>query len=663
MKTLRLILLFTLIVVTGQLAFAQVNGNEVLIDIEDDKITVDEFLYVYKKNNPVEGDIDQQDLLEYLDLYINFRLKVKEAEELGLDTVSAFIKELEGYRKQLAQPYFIDEEVDEFLVRQAYDRKKIDIRASHLLIRVDKDAAPEDTIAAYNKIMDLRKEIVDGKDFGQAAVDYSDDPSAKDKASSQGRPARKGNHGDLGYFTVFDMVYSFENGAYNTAVGDVSDPVSSEYGYLLVRVTDRQEALGPVQVAHVFVPHPKTDNPEDSLKTRNKIYVAYDKLKEGTSFEQVVSAYSEDKGSIPNGGKLPWFGANRMVPDFIVEIRQLKNPGDYTEPFTTRFGWHIAQMIERKPVGSFEDEKTGLENRISKDRRASLSSEAVITRIKNEYGFKQDARAREELIAVIDSTLLAGTWNSISAASLDDILFSIGDKEYTQYEFAQYLGKNQHRTITSIVGFYNEQYEKYTKDAIVAYEDSKLEEKYPEFRMLVQEYHDGILLFDLTDQKVWSKAVKDTVGLSAFYENNKASYMWEKRVDASIYRISDPGLIDMAALKSLIGSGAVPDSILNSFNSDTLDIISVNTGIFEMGDAAVLESVTWKKGLSDAIKDNGHVKLVYINKVLKPGQKELDDARGLITADYQGYLESAWLEELKEKYTVTIKEDILEYIK
>ncbi len=225
MKAYQFLFLFAISIFINLQSSAQLTGNEVLITIDDETVSVDEFLRVYKKNNPVEGGIDHKDLVNYLDLYIDFRLKVKEATTLGLDTAASFQKELEGYRKQLAQPYFIDEDVNEFLLKQAYERKLEDIRASHILIKVDKDASPEDTLAAYNKLKEIKQSILDGEDFGVAAARISDDPSAKDTEASQQRPARKGNHGDLGYFTVFDMVYPFENGAYATPKGNISVPV------------------------------------------------------------------------------------------------------------------------------------------------------------------------------------------------------------------------------------------------------------------------------------------------------------------------------------------------------------------------------------------------------------------------------------------------------
>ncbi|MEI8049804.1 MAG: peptidylprolyl isomerase, partial [Bacteroidota bacterium] len=254
-----------MLTIAALILFSQVwsqNSDQVLMNVAGENVTKSEFLGVYQKNNTKGEVIDQKSLDEYLDLFINFKLKVKEAEVLGLDTVKSFRDELGGYRKQLAQPYLIDEDANKALLDEAFARKGEDIRASHILIRVDKNAKPADTLAAYNKVMKIRKRLLKGEDFGKLAIEFSDDESAKDR-TQEGR-TMKGNKGDLGYFTVFDMVYPFETGAYSTKTGDVSQPVRSEFGYHLIKFTDRKPAMGKVQIAHILFLYPKDAKAADS---------------------------------------------------------------------------------------------------------------------------------------------------------------------------------------------------------------------------------------------------------------------------------------------------------------------------------------------------------------------------------------------------------------
>lgn len=662
MKNLKRLLAAVFVLFFLPSAMAQLEGDEVLLTIGDEEVTVDEFLYVYKKNNPSADNIDREDMIEYLDLYINFRLKVKEAEEMKLDTTEKFRKELAGYRKQLAQPYFKDEQLEAKLVKEAYARKLEDIRASHILIRVDKNAPAEDTLAAYNKIMSIRERILNGEEFGEVAAEVSDDPSARDMEATAQRPARKGNRGDLGYFTVFDMVYPFESGAYRTEVGEVSMPVRTEYGYHIIYVTDRQPALGQVQVAHIYIANPGEETEEAEAKAKAKIDSAYQKLQAGVEWDEVVKQYSEDKGSANAGGKLPWFGANRMVPEFIMAVRKLDEPGEYSEPIRTSFGWHIIRLMETSPVGSFEDEELGIQNRLVKDQRYQLTEDVILQKIKEQYNFKEYPEAKEALLDVFDSTLLQGNWDPNKASGMDKPVFKIGKEEHTQYEFAQYLARKQNRRITDQAHFLNKQYENYMEESLVDYEDRQLEEKYPEFRMLVKEYHDGILLFDLTDEKVWSKAVKDTTGLKAFYEANKNNYMWDKRLHAVLFTVTDPESVPMTSLKEKITSGKALDDILAEYNAEK-EIITADSGKFSMGDNHIVDVIKWKKGFAGPVVLENGSGYAYVYGVIDPEPKTIEEARGLITADYQNYLEKAWIEELRSKYPVTVNEAVLEQIR
>lgn len=512
--------LLGILIFYSNLLIAQKTDDRVLLNIAGENITAGDFMYVFNKNNLNREEQGPDAIKEYLDLYINFRLKVREAEELGMDTLLSFRRELEGYRKQLAQPYFVDGSVSEHLLKEAYERKQWDLRVSHILFRAEKDAAPADTLKAYKNALAAYERLAAGEDFGKVAAEVSEDPSARDTEASQYRPARKGNQGDLGYFTVFDMVYPFETGAYNTPVGTVSRPLRTDYGYHLIKVTDKQPALGQAQVEHIFVALPPNASSQDSLQKKMKIEAANEKILSGIKFEDVVREFSEDKGSAANGGKLPWFGSNRMVPEFIIATRNLKDTGNVSAPFTTPFGYHIIKLIGIKPVGTFEEEETALKTRLEKDVRNKLSEEAVINRIKQEYGFKEYPKAKDAVFATLDSSLMKGEWDVSRAAGLDKTVFSLGDEKFTQQDLAQYIAQKQAKRVADIPVFFNETYRTFIVDKCIAYEDQRLEEKYPDFRMLVQEYHDGILLFDLTDKNVWSKAVKDTTGLAEFYAAN-----------------------------------------------------------------------------------------------------------------------------------------------
>lgn len=639
------------------------SDDPVLLTVADDTVTKSEFLYVYNKNN-VKKDavIDKKSLEEYLDLYINFKLKVKEAESLGMDTVSSFVTELAGYRKQLAQPYLVNKDINEKLLQEAYDRLQWDVRASHILIKVGEDASPEDTLKAYKKIMEIRSKALSGEDFGDLAVQYSEDLSARDQAATGSRPAAKGNKGDLGYFTALDLVYPFESGAYNTKVGEISLPVRSSYGYHIIKVTDKKAAMGKVQVAHILVTIPASAGPDDSLKAKTKIKEIYDSIKTGSSFEEMAKKYSEDKSSASKGGVLPWFGIWRMLPEFVVAVSGLKDAGDVSEPVLSMYGWHILKMINRKPVGAFDSIKTELKAKVTKDDRATLSKETMVDSIKKEYGFKEDLSTLDDFYAIVNDSIFMGKWNIEKAKGLEKTMFTLGGKKYTQQDFATYFSKNIKTSVKEdSASFVRKKYKKWVESIAIDYEDSRLEEKYPEFKALMKEYRDGILLFELTDDMVWSKAVKDTLGLQTFYESNKDNYQWDDRLEASVYSCSSAKIAK--TVRKLVKKGQLTNAeILAKINSDSQLSLSIESGKFEKGDQAI-DSIPWTVGISKDIPRGNSVVFAKVKKVIPKGPKTISEARGLITADYQAYLEKKWITELKEKYPVTINMDVFTAIK
>ena len=634
--------------------------DPVLLQIANEKVTKNEFIKVFEKNNLKSEKPDNKAIEEYLDLYTNFRLKVIEAKALGMDTVKSFRDELAGYRKQLAQPYLADNEESEKMIREAYNHMQYDVRASHILIRLDRLASAADTLAAWNKIMQLRKRILKGEDFGKVAAEASEDASAKNR-EAEGRKI-KGNRGDLGYFTAFDMVYPFESTVYNSKINEVSMPVRTDYGYHLIKVTDKAPAMGKFQLAHIILVYPAKATLDDSLKVADSANLAYKLLKEGSDFGDVAKKFSDDASTAGKGGVLPWFGVNRLPPDFILNIEKLKEKGDYSEPFQTMYGWHIIKLIDQKPIGSFDEEKEGIKQHIPRNDRNADIQDSFIAKTKAKYGFTQNLAALTELTKTVTDSIFEASWKLEQAASLDKNLFSIGTKTYTQADFAKYLASTQRRgQKRDVAAFVNQQYDIYVIDAVNQYADSQLEAENPDFKSLIGEYHDGILLFDLTDKKVWSKAVKDTVGLQQYYEQNKNNYMWETRLDASVLTIKEPSIIK--SLNKILKKGASDEQILAKFNHDSIQKVTIEHKKFAKGDNALVDGIEWKPGTSKLIPlgDTANA-IIVVHKVVAPEPKLLNEIRGTITAEYQNYLEKAWISELRAKYPVIVNREIFNTI-
>lgn len=460
------------------------------------------------------------------------------------------------------------------------------------------------------------------------------------------------------------MVYPFETGAYNTPVGEVSMPVRSDFGYHLIKVTDRKPALGRVQVAHIMMRLPADASAEDSARIAAKAMEVYTRILNGEDFARMAEQNSDDKSTASKGGVLPWFGANKMIPEFISEITKLKNLNDVTKPFLTSFGWHIVKLLDRKDIGAYEDVVNELKQSLTRSDRAKKSEEALLNRIRREYKYTENLKARDDFYKVVTDTIFSAKWSAQQAAGLKKTIMTIGRQSFSQQDFANWLAKNQRkRAKEDIRTFVNGMFTTFVNETLLAYEDSRLESKYPDFKMLVKEYRDGILLFELTDQKIWSKAVKDTTGLEAFYNQNKGNYMWEQRLDATVYTLESTDDKMIAGLRKAIAEGLTDTEMLTRFNTDTTSLLTIDHRKFQKGDDELIDSLEWKPGLAPESIDDGKVRLVNIHALLSPEPRKLNEARGLITADYQNYLEQEWIRELRARYPFKVYDEVLSSIK
>ncbi|MCK4880828.1 MAG: peptidylprolyl isomerase [Bacteroidales bacterium] len=650
MKKSMLLIILTLSAATG--LFGQ--ASPVLMTIGDEEVTLDEFERIYHKNNN-ESSLNRQSPEAYLELFINFKIKVKEAEALGMDTTTKFITELEGYRKQLAKPYLVDEKAKEEMMKEAYEWSKYDIRASHILIRLPENSSPEDTLAAYKKIMEIRSRIESGEPFEVVARATSEDASVQQ------------NGGDLNYFTVFSMVYPFETAAYNTQVGQLSMPFRTNYGYHIIKVNDRRAARGTVKVAHIFIRTPSGIGEDQKKEAYEKVQMVYDSLQMGTNFGALAIHHSDDRSSARSGGEIPWFGTGRMIPEFENTCFTIDKKGDYSKPFKSFYGWHIVKLIDKKEIGTYEEMKPELQQKTDRSDRNSTRSDNFIVKLKSEYDFVENLESLQPLYEAVDSTLQLGRWKAGDLKMIDSPLFKIGEQEVLTGEFAAYVEKKQyHGKSRDPLVWVDLLYKSFSDEVVIAYEEKRLPEKYPEFKYIYNEYHDGILLFDIMDQRVWSLAVADTLGLEAFHKERKKNYMWEERTDAFIVQCTKGA--DIAGIKSAykkIARGKLDQEALNAkyCSNDTVPCIIVTRHLVEKGENEMIDSRNDVTGPGPVIENEETSTFVIVKGVRSPEPKKLEEARGQITSDYQEYLESEWLKSLKEKYPVTVNQELLERIK
>jgi peptidyl-prolyl cis-trans isomerase SurA len=644
-------LLTTLIAL--QFSFAQ-QPSDILMTIDDKQVTKDEFLRIYNKNSSI-ADEQKKSVDDYLDLFINYKLKVIEAEKLGYDTVSSYLKEMDGYTKQLAKPYLeSDESLDSFVL-EAYQRTLEEVNASHILLTLNQNALPKDTAEVYNRIMSIRDRIVNkGESWDEVIKKESPNP---------------GNEigGDLGWFAGFRMVYPFESAAYNTPVGQISMPVRTEYGYHLVRVNDRRKNRGEVQVSHILTVLPKNYSDIEFNAAQQKIQNAYNDLQQGADWNETVQKYSEHKKTIGRGGDLGWLKTGR-VPDGILDAAFALDSGEYSKPIQTEYGFHIIKVTGFRPVPTFDAVKADYQKQVKTTPAiTNITKNWSLDKIKQEYGYKYYEENLDPLYAKLDSGIFKKTWNPDVAKDLTAPVFTIGDKTYTQYDLAKFISTKKFIPNTpSFAVSIRQRLFSYIDEKIYDYEISQLPKKYPEYRYLLEEYHDGILLFNLTEDKVWKQAVDDSTGLENYYNSLPEKYSWGKRLAITKYSYKDSLLASkiLKLAKNRIKSGlSAADMSKSICPLDSLPCLSFVELKYEKGDNAIADSMTWKKGSYIVTKDKENHLIYFVDDILPEKTKTLKDARGLYTADYQTYLEKQWIQELRNKYTISINQDILNQIR
>ncbi len=616
-----------------------------ILQIDNYSFSRDEFRNIYEKNNSnlAEG-AEIKTPSEYMDLFVNFKLKVLEAERMGLDTLSSFRKELKTYRNELAQPYLTDIKFDEEMLETAYYRTKYERKASHILIKTTPDT---DTIQAWQRITEIRKELINGADFNELAFRYSEDPSAKQ------------NRGELGYFSAFMMVYPFEDAACKTPVGEISVPVKTRFGYHLIKVEDERESKGQMSVAHIMKRLPPSNAPDDGYspgKLKNEIDSLYQLLLNGADFEELAQKYSDDRHSARNGGKLQPFTENRMIPAFAKAAFALQHDGDISPVIQTPYGWHIIKRLKHIPVPDFEEIKGQLTEKIEKNPQISKRGRDIfISGLKKEYSFIMDESTGKLLSGRF--SIEHGSQKIIPGEGLDTTLtlFSFDAERYTIGDFISF--QNKKGGLTAKEGLAGK-IEAFAAEKLIELEDSHVEEKYPEFSMLMQEYHDGILLFNISEKMIWNKASEDTLGLKAFYEKNKRKYMEEEQFKGWVITCRD--FETRSRIDEILAQGEPDkDELLQIIDANMPNAVTIEEGTFKKGENPVVDFYVWNETKPAGMDEL----LTYVRgDKMPPAPKTLEKSRGLHIADYQNYLEQEWLDELHKNYKVKINKKLLKTV-
>jgi peptidyl-prolyl cis-trans isomerase SurA len=614
----------------------------VLFTVGKEKTTADEFIYLYKKNHPVKEEFTDQKIEEYLNLFINFKLKVTEARTRGLDKTPEFTKEYNSYKDELRKPYLPESKIIDSLVKLTYDRLQKEVSAAHILIEVKPDATPADTLQAYNAAVSIKTQLLAGEDFAAKAALYSEDPTTKNKG------------GNLGYFTTLQMVSPFEEAIYAGKPGDIVGPIRTSFGYHIIKVGETRPTRGEVEVSHIML----RAGAQDDKKAKNLIFEIHDQLLGGAKWEDLVKQYSEDPGSKDIGGKLRPFGVGALarIPEFEAVAFSLKTPGEISDPFQTSFGWHVVRLERKIPLPSFEESAASLKTRVARDPRIQISKQALMSKLKKQFAFTENAAAKAKVLSLADTALMKGKWKIPgSFSSGKDVLFTVQNRKITAHDFLSYVQQHQ-RTNSMIPERYMETlYAAYTESLINEAFENKLIASKPEFKMLLTEYYEGILLFDIMEREVWKKASEDSAGQHNFFDTHPELYKSGERVNATIYYADSKNNLELLSKSLLAKDSTLAREIVKNRN------VYSETGTFQREDRPALRDIDWKPG--HYTTQNGTTfHLIVVNQMIPAGALSFEDARASVISEYQNELEKNWLAALRKKYPVRVNDKIKKYV-
>ncbi len=627
--------------------------DDPLLTIGGRPVDKDELIYLISKGkttneNGIKG-MSREEFDENLDMFINYKLKIREAEALGLDKTEEFYLEFESFKENLKAPFLIKNSLEEGELRKAYTRMQEVVRASHILLQFPPKATKDDSLIVLKMALKLRDQIQNGENINELAVEHSDDPSARI------------NKGDLGYFTALQMVQPFEDAAFTLSPGQVSDPVLTNFGYHIIKVQDRLTNPGNVKVSHILV-RIDQDKPNGEDLAKRKVADIYVEIqKESTVWEDIVRNYSEDPASSQKGGILPWFSVGSMIPEFEMTAFSLTEIGEVSTPVRTQYGYHILRLEDKKPLDSFEVMEETIRSRILRDSRSTMIQSQVMAIQKSRYSFDENEMAIARLKAELNGVTKSTFSQVLKEKGLEsEPLFTLNGKTYRAKDLASFM-ENEEITLKSKASVFDTWYERYAAKHLNEAEEADLSVNNKEYKMLLNEYRDGILLFSLMNEQVWQKGITDTVGQRSFYQKNISSYQWKNRVDAYIVKILDRTKLESA--RTTLSGKSLDEQLVMKFDSSyqASSPLAFDTerGLFEYADHPVLSQAKLNQKYQE-IEVDGDLYIILLGEDVSAGPKQFADTRGIVIRDYQEYLDATLIENLKRKYPIQVSSKVKE---
>lgn len=607
--------------------------------------TVPDFLKAFEKNNAVTAGSNKANAKkEYLDLYINSRLKIRQAYDRGYDSMPGLQNEIVNLRSQVIDNYLTDQKVIDKLTQEAFTRSQKDIHAAHIFIAFSNVNGAIDTVQAYKKLQAVLGQLKSGQDFGTVAAAYSDDPAAKT------------NKGDLGFITVFTLPYNLETLIYTTPVGRYSPVYTSAVGYHIVKNIGERKALGKVKAQQILLAFPPESGAADKAAIGKTADSLYNAIRKGSDFLQLLHAYSNDYISASAGGTMPDISVGHYNPAFENVLFSLKKDGELSKPFLTDHGWHIVKRIGAKPVPATntKEYQEELKQKVLYDDRWKTSRNHIYTAVEQSGQYKKANYQANTLWDYTDSALYlkpagVSSWDIHASTSL----FTINKKTYTAQDWINFAQAYRSQASQGPAA-YNSLLQEFTKQSMYNYYRDNLELFNPDFKAQMEEFTEGNLFFEIMQQEVWNKSQNDTTKLLELYNSNPAKYNWNKSADAVVFFCSDA-----ATANTLYAQIKSNPAKWKTFVSAVNEKVVADSARYELDQIPGFKTGVKEKALSplSTNKEDNSTTFSYVFKVYNnPTPRSFNEARGLVISDYQNQLEATWLKELKEIYPVKINE-------
>jgi peptidyl-prolyl cis-trans isomerase SurA len=631
--------------------------DSVLAVVAGRPIDVHELLTQYSKiGQPDTSGVDSLAIYEdFLKRYVDFKLKVLEAKEAGYFELPDLRDEIEAYRSQLARPYLLEQEVTEPLIRELYDRRKQQVEASHILIRVEPSAPPSDTLEAYNKILAIRDSLVKGMDFSELAFRNSEDPSARSA------PGSAGYRGYLGFFGGGRMVKEFEDAAFRTDAGEVSDIFRSQFGYHILKVLNRIPTPPDLRMAHIMI-QPKGPTPADSAVALARIREVQSKLAEGQSFGDLAREYSDDKASAGQGGELQRVSFDTGLPVSMRDVAFSMEEDEVSDIIETPFGFHVVKVLEKLPLGTLEEMHDDLNKQISRLPRSGAAQTKYAESVRRRLGEWADTTLIRQWA---DTMTPDSLFRTVSRGVFDDstrhrILVSLGDSTYTVARLSAFLGTRRLPNASTPIGRIWASIDDFLNDAAIDHEVSALEERDPSFGATMDEFRDGLTLFRLMEDSVWTAASSDSLGLRDFYDLNADQYRYQARTRIVSFTSKSDSLL--ASIGVRVREGEALDDVFAEVKADSLLSLKRDTTMVEGLTNSIFDKAldAGEREIVDPQPYNNAFIVLYNDGVVPARKKKFDEARAEVITQYQKILEDRLLGRLRTKYEVRLFRDNLE---